>query len=67
MLVIRIVVVVIVCSWIYHYLCNQCLYFFYITTVIVNLNPIHGEVFLIQHYMIKFISDLWQVGGFLQK
>ena len=24
------------------------------------------EVYLIQHYVIKFISDLWQVGGFLR-
>jgi len=22
-------------------------------------------VFSIQHYVIKFVSDLWQVGGFL--
>ena len=25
-----------------------------------------GEVYLIQHYVIKFVSDLRQVGGFLQ-
>ena len=37
----------------------------YITTNVVNLNPIHGEVYLIQHYVIKFVSDLWRVGGFL--
>jgi hypothetical protein len=24
-----------------------------------------GEVYSIQHYVIKFVSDLWQVGGFL--
>jgi hypothetical protein len=36
-----------------------------ITTNVVSLNPVHGEVFLI-HYMIKFVSDLRQVGGFLQ-
>jgi hypothetical protein len=24
-----------------------------------------GEVYLIQHYVIKFVSDLRQVGGFL--
>jgi hypothetical protein len=29
-------------------------------------NPIHGEVYSIQHYVIKFVSDLWQVDGFLQ-
>jgi len=31
----------------------------------MSLNPIHGEVYLIQHYVIKFVSDLRQVGGFL--
>jgi hypothetical protein len=34
-------------------------------TNIVSLNPTHGEVYSIQHYVIKFVSDLWQVGGFL--
>jgi len=37
-----------------------------ITTKIVSSNPAHGEVYSIQHYMIKFVSDLRQVGGFLQ-
>ena len=36
-----------------------------ITTVVVSSNPIHGEVYSIQHYMIKFVSDLRQDGGFL--
>ena len=36
-----------------------------ITTEVVSLNPVHGEVSSIQHYMIKFVSDLRQVGGFL--
>jgi len=26
--------------------------------------PAHGEVYLIQHYVIKFVSDLRQVSGF---
>jgi hypothetical protein len=30
----------------------------------VSSNPIHGEVYSIQHYVIKFVSDLRQVGGF---
>jgi hypothetical protein len=30
------------------------------------LNPAHGEVYNIQHYVIKFVSDLRQVCGFLQ-
>ena len=36
-----------------------------IITKVVSLNPIHGKVYLIQHYVIKFISDLRQVDGFL--
>jgi hypothetical protein len=36
-----------------------------ITTNIVSLNPVHGKVYSIQHYVIKFVSDLRQVGGFL--
>ena len=30
----------------------------------VSSNPAHGEVYSIQHYV--FVSDLWQVGDFLQ-
>ena len=37
-----------------------------ITTKIVNSNPAHGEVYSIQHYAIKFVSDLQQVSGFLR-
>jgi hypothetical protein len=36
-----------------------------ITTKVVSLNPDHGEVYLMQHYVIKFVSVLLQVGGFL--
>jgi hypothetical protein len=36
-----------------------------ITTKVVSLTPVHGEVYSIQHYVIKFVSDLRQVGGFL--
>jgi hypothetical protein len=35
-------------------------------TKVVSSNPFHGKVYSIQHYMIKFVSDLQQVGGFLQ-
>jgi hypothetical protein len=37
-----------------------------ITTNAVSSNPVHGEVYSIQHYVIKFVSDLRQVGGFLR-
>ena len=32
---------------------------------VVSSNSAHGEVYSIQHYVIKFASDLWQVRGFL--
>ena len=37
-----------------------------IATEVVSLNPTDGEVYSIQHYVRKFVSDLWQVGGFLR-
>jgi hypothetical protein len=37
-----------------------------ITTKVLSLNPAHGEVYSIQHYVIKFVSDLRQVSGFLR-
>jgi hypothetical protein len=36
-----------------------------ITTKFLSLNPAHGKVYSIQYYVIKFVSDLWQVGCFL--
>ena len=35
-----------------------------ITAKVVSLNPVHCKVYLIQHYVIKFVSDLRQVSGF---
>ena len=37
----------------------------HITTKVVSSNPVHGEIDTIQ-YVIKFVSDLRQVGGFLR-
>jgi len=34
-----------------------------ITTKVVSLNPAHGMVYSIQHYVIKFVSDLRQVSS----
>ena len=31
-----------------------------ITTNVLCSNPAHSEVYLMQHYMIKFVSDFWQ-------
>jgi hypothetical protein len=30
---------------------------------VVSSNPVHGKVYSIQYYVIKFVSDLQQVGG----
>jgi len=38
----------------------------HITTKVVSSNPPHDEVYSIQHYVIKFVSDLRQVCGFLR-
>jgi hypothetical protein len=36
------------------------------TTKVVSSNPAHGEVYPIQYLVIKFVSDLRQVGGFFE-
>ena len=35
-----------------------------ITTNVVSSNPAHDEVYTMQHYVIKFVSDLRQVSDF---
>ena len=40
-------------------LCNQYL-------SVVSSNPVHDDVCSTQHYVIKFVSNLRQVGGFLR-
>ena len=37
-----------------------------ITSTFGSLNPVHCEGCSIQHYVIKFVSDLQRVGGFLR-
>ena len=37
-----------------------------ITTKVVILNLVHGEEYSIKHYVIKFVSDLWQVDDILR-
>ena len=32
---------------------------------VVSSNPTHGELCTVQHYVVKFVSDFWQVIGFL--
>jgi hypothetical protein len=51
-------------SWIYNYLCNQCL-------LPLKLWVRTGwwrdhQMYSIQHYVIKFVNDLRQIGGFLR-
>ena len=45
-----------------NYLCNLCLS----QTNIGSSNPVHGMVNSIQHYVIKFVSDVCHVGCFLR-
>ena len=35
------------------------------TTKAVSSNLAHGEVYSMEHYVMKFVSDLRQVDGFL--
>jgi hypothetical protein len=37
-----------------------------ITTDVVSSSLDQGEVYKLQHYVIKFVSDLQHVGGFFQ-
>ena len=55
------VVVVIVCQFVL----QLSVQLVPITIKIVSSNPVLGEECSIQHYVIKFVSDLRQVGGFL--
>ena len=36
------------------------------TIIVVSSNTAHGEMYSIQHYVIKFVSNLRQVGSFLR-
>jgi len=36
-----------------------------ITTKVLSSNLSHGKAYSIQHYVVKFVHDLQQVGGFL--
>jgi len=36
-----------------------------ITSKVMILNPLPGEVYSIQHYVIRFVSDLLHNSGFL--
>jgi hypothetical protein len=53
-------VVVVNGDWIYNYLCNQ-----YLSPLTCEFNTLSNYVYSIQHYVIKFVSDLLQVSDFL--
>ena len=36
----------------------------FITTKVVNSNHADSEVYSMQHYVIRFVSDLRHIGGF---
>jgi hypothetical protein len=38
-----------------------------ITTKVLSSRPVHGDVYSIQCYVKKFVSDFRQVGGFLRE
>ena len=46
------------------YICNQCLS--HCCEFESRSTSATGEVYSIKHYVIKFVSDLWQVCGFLR-
>jgi hypothetical protein len=48
-------------SWIYYYLCNQ-----YLSPLTLRVQTRSCEVYSIQPYVIKVVSDLRQVSGFLR-
>ena len=37
-----------------------------ITPKDMSSNPVHDKLYSIQHYVIKFVSDLRQISGFLR-
>ena len=37
-----------------------------IITKVVSSNPAHGEMYSKQQYVIKFVIDLWHVGGIVR-
>jgi hypothetical protein len=47
---------------IYNYLYNRLP----VTTKVVSSNPVDGESYSIQHYVIHFVIHLRQFGGFLR-
>ena len=47
-------------SWICNYFSTQCLW----PPKGASSNPVHGEVYSLQQYVIKVVSDLRQVGAF---
>ena len=55
------------CYWVWRLGGRDGLVVGFTTTNEISLyHPVHGELYSIQHYVIKFVSDLRQIGGFLR-
>jgi len=54
-------VVIVWYSWVYNYLCNQSL-----SPLEMWVRMVRWEVYSMLYYVIKFVSDLRQVGEFLR-
>jgi uncharacterized membrane protein YjjP (DUF1212 family) len=48
------------------FLCDQCLILMSVIPIIPLIPIFRAMVYLIQHYVIKFVSDFRQVCGFLR-
>ena len=55
-----------VASYIISIMSVTCIKSVPITTNVVSSNPVYGKVYSMQHHVIKFVSDLQEVGGFLR-
>ena len=49
-----------------HQECYKIEMHIYFNNSILYFEPVHGELYSIQHYVMKFVSDFRQVIGFLR-
>jgi len=55
------------CYWVWRLRGRDGLVVGFTTTNAISLyHPVHDELYSIQHYVIKFVSDMRQIGGFLR-
>jgi len=53
-------------KWTYIQFCDNFRHSINFHTKVVRSNPVYGEVYSMQYYVIKFVSDLRQVGALLR-